>query len=382
LTADAQLLPSPSQLVVMPLLHYVTLARMLPCGQVGGIDCTGQLKLLEEPRITSGGPVLKLQCCERGCGAIYMLPDDLMQTDRAEADRMLALRTHTAVVGAGMGYAAYESFMIGMGAHPISEKRFCAAQKEVEPVVDKMSNNIMESNRNDVKELFESDGTRTDVAVDGSWSQWRSAHHGMTTVMTFPDQRILAMEIMSKKHVRTLADGRQSTVNPGNYEGSSQAMEVFGADKALKRLAEAKLLPAISTWVTDGDTKTQKEVRKHADTVHAKFARDLGHVVKNIKKRLRAAGGQGAGFKTFPDRVGATIMRIFKRVAVFEPNEQRADLLRMLLKQVVPHYTTKECNRGCFCHQLRRQAAGTTCQGAALGVVVLTSAGRCSGSAG
>jgi hypothetical protein len=344
LTSDERLLPSPSQLVVMPLVHYVTLAHMLTCGQVSGTNCIGQLKLLEEPRITAGGPVLKMQCCERGCGAIHMLPDQT-QPEHGEDDRMVALRTHTAVVGAGMGYSAYESFMIGIGAHPISEKRFYAAQKEVEPVVEKMSNDIMQSNRNDVKELFEGTGTRTDVAVDGSWSQWLNAHHGATTIMTFPDQRILAMEIMSKKLVRTLADGRQSTVNSSNYEGSSQAMEVVGAGRALRCLAEAKVLPAISTWITD-----------------------LGHVVKNIKKRVKEAGGEGIGFKTFPDRVSATIMRLFKRVAVSEPKEQRADLLRTLLKQVVPHYTTKECRRGCFCQQRRRQEAGTTRQGTALGL--------------
>lgn len=34
LTSDEKLLPSASQLVVMPLVHYVTLARMLTCGQV------------------------------------------------------------------------------------------------------------------------------------------------------------------------------------------------------------------------------------------------------------------------------------------------------------------------------------------------------------
>src|SRR5690606_24742994 len=120
---------------------------------------------------------------------------------------------------------------------------------------------------------------------------------------------------------------------------------------------EAKVLPAIGTWVTDGDTKTQNELREHADTQHAKFALDLGHIVNNIKKKLTAAGGMGKGFKSLPVRVAATIMRMFKRVAVFQPEDQRPNLLRLLLSQVVLHYTNTAsgCDRACFCNEKRRK---------------------------
>ena len=180
LTADEELLPSPTQLVVMPLLHFVTLARMLTCGQVGGNDCPGQLKLLEEPRITAAGPSLKLQCAERGCGAIHLLPDDLVQSDRAEVDRTLALRTYTAVLGAGMGYAAYQSFMVGIGAQPICKSSFFKAQTQAKPVVERMSVDIMKRNRDEVRDNFEATGELAAVAIDGSWSTRRNAHHGGT----------------------------------------------------------------------------------------------------------------------------------------------------------------------------------------------------------
>jgi hypothetical protein len=188
LTPDDKMLPDPSQLVVMPLIHYVTLARMLTCGQVRGNDCPGQLKLLEEPRIITSGPSLKLQCTERGCGSIHMLPDDLVEAEArgSTADHALARRTYTAVLHAGMGYAAYQSFMVGLGAKPISDKAFFGAQTQVEPVVEQMSEDIMKANRNGVREAFEKQQKRTDLAVDGSWSTKREAHHGAVTIMWRP----------------------------------------------------------------------------------------------------------------------------------------------------------------------------------------------------
>jgi hypothetical protein len=291
-----------------------------------------------------------------------MLPDDLVEAEArgAAADHMLAQRTYTAVLHAGMGYAAYQSFMVGLGAKPISDKAFFGAQTQVEPVVEQMSKDIMKDNRKDVREAFEQHQQRTDVAADCSWSRKVKAYHGAVTMMTFPDQRVLAMEIRSKKHARKLADGRQIIVNPGNHLGSSNVMEAEGTRLALKLLSEEKVLSAIGTWVTDGDTTTRDEVQQYADAAHCKFALDLGHVVKNIKKGLVKACGTGKGFKSFPKRAGATFMRIFKRVAKSEPAEQRPDLLRLLLNQVVPHYTnTKpECDRGCFCHEKQRKAAG------------------------
>lgn len=206
-----------------------------------------------------------------------------------------------------------------------------------------------------LRQDLKNEGRLRIVAIDGAWAtRGHSAYQFTFIVFDMDSKKIVYISTLTKKRIAKRGV-MEVTTNPGNYEGSSNAMESQALHDWIKSDPDG-FLDCVKIICSDGDTKIplvlEELVHKH-DKIHA---RDRGHFTRNFGKKVKNVIGDK--FKQIYKRMQAFLATIIRRVLeevhhddLLQEHEMRCERFIYLWKYAFSHYTSYECDPRCPCQQ-------------------------------
>jgi hypothetical protein len=163
---------------------------------------------------------------------------------------------------AGMTYNACATFLLGLGLLPFSASTVYAAQLVLVPGIITFARIVCTRNRAAMRH-------HAVVAVEGSWNHRRNGSAHIIDMIDMDTGRVVDFEVLEKS----------SPTRRGNYEGSSNGMEVEAMRRMIGRWEDDE---EVETIVTDQDSKLAKVIRDSPWKVTHEF--DANHAKKSLDR--------------------------------------------------------------------------------------------------
>jgi hypothetical protein len=174
-----------------------------------------------------------------------------------------------AVLLAGLTYIPASSLLLNLGILPIARTVFYEAQQKLLPKIIEFAIQSCSEARKRIK-------NGTALALDGSWNHRRHGTEHIVELIDMSTGLIVDFEIVSKK----------SRFKDGNYEGSSNGMELFGFKKMLTRWVNDSRITSI---IHDKDSKISKAIRLSGWAVEQII--DANHAIKTFTRFFNGLNG-------------------------------------------------------------------------------------------
>ena len=173
-----------------------------------------------------------------------------------------ATRFALAVLTSCSNFTQTRRLFLRCGLDTIAESTFYKKQKTICPVLEDLARERV--NRN-LQQLLPD----TCISFDGSWSHRRQANFCFVSMIDTRSQRIIDFEFATRSHQQA----------NGNYEGSSQGMEIACLRMIVRRL---KTDARITSFVHDNDGKARALMREEGWEIAENL--DLNHITKSLTR--------------------------------------------------------------------------------------------------
>lgn len=235
--------------------------------------------------------------------------------------------------------------------------------KRYQKIVAQAIVSIIETDFIQLAQEVKSQNVQLWVASNGAWSHrgWRSKAHSyliriersIVQDIDHPLPPILLLINLSKKHSWIRPNGKIVEI-PGNFEGSSKAMENEALRRGISKLRSAGILPNIVNWAMDDDAGTKKILTDDPDCGHIISSSDAGHKKSNFLRSMKSVLGSKKRYATIAKRISTWYLSIIKRIEREIPDlkahEDRVKKFQFYWKYTYTHYTqncTDDVN--CLC---------------------------------
>jgi hypothetical protein len=326
------------------------------CGSRAGVEVAG------ETQRAIGGGSLDFACVSCGHIRHVRLSSQIGRQDEA------TVRFISAATTEGMGKAQIDRLLTKMDIGAVNnkvharvvEKVDAAAALEMDQMCDSALKREMEATLLMEGETCRSKTGKIIITIisDGTWQKryGRNSLAGFVGVYgLYTGECLYAGSKMArcatcsyykqqgqaaKKH-----DCTRTWNEAPNRDGATSNMEKVITLEAVEAIYEKGAI--VGTLVTDGDTKTLAHIKSHGPEEVAEEiegSQDLGHLAKNLKKRLYELNASGSLKGLIPEAEQERLRKLFAN-AVHEHREKnkgkalegQAELLQKKLRVIAPH---------------------------------------------
>ena len=340
------------------------------CGSDAGVEVAG-----ETPRAIGGGS-LDFSCVS--CGALrhVRLSKQIGKQDE------VTVRFISAATTEGMGKAQIDRLLTKMDIGAVNNKVYARVVEKVDAAaaieVDQMCDEALQREMAATL-LMEGEACKSKtgkimitIISDGTWQKryGRNSLAGFVGVYgLYTGECLYAGSKMArcatcsyykqkgqaaKKH-----DCTRTWNEAPNRDGATSNMEKVITLEAVEAIYKKGAI--VGTLVTDGDTKTLAHIKSHGPKEVAEEiegSQDLGHLAKNLKKRLYELNASGSLKGLIPEAEQERLRKLFAN-AVHEhrnnnkdkPLEGQAEQLQKKLRVIAPHqFKFNEAGTGLYDH--------------------------------
>ena len=340
------------------------------CGSTSGVEVAG------ETRRAIGGGSLDFRCVSCGATRHVRLSSQIGKQDEA------TMRFISAVTTEGLGKQQLDRLLTKMDIGAVNnkvharvvEKVDAAAAIEMDQMCDAALKREMEATLLMEGEACTSKTGKIMITIisDGTWQKryGRNSLAGFVGVYgLYTGECLYAGSKMARcatcsyyKQKGQAAKKHECTRTwneAPNRDGATSNMEKVITLEAVEAIYKKGAI--IGTLVTDGDTKTLAHIKSHGPKEVAEEiegSQDLGHLAKNLKKRLYELNASGSLKGLIPEAEQERLRKLFAN-AVHEhrnnnkdkPLEGQAEQLQKKLRVIAPHqFKFNEAGTGLYDH--------------------------------